>query len=298
MKKIKLATPVTWQGIDEKEQLSYSDSIISLGSCFSQRIGDWLAEHSFNVCSNPFGTLYNPISLARAIEILCDEDRFFSKEDLVQHNNLWHSFMHYSYYSGQEPEQVLDKINTDLKRGRQVLLSGNWLLLTLGSSYIYRYRKSGEVVANCHKIPDKEFEHSRLSMEEAYERLSGALENLFSQNEKLRLIVTVSPIRYLRYSATENSRSKASLLLLADRIEKQFPSRVSYFPAYEIMMDELRDYRFYADDLIHPTSLAVEIIRQHLLEGWLRKDQWDLLKAEVKRVKQAAHREILPNLSR
>ncbi len=293
MKAIKMTTPVVWKGTPCGAKLSYENRLLSLGSCFSERIGTWLQERSFQVCVNPFGTLYNPLSLAKALDLLVSREEAWGEEDLIYHQERWHSFMHYSRYSSRDKEEALGRINEDFQRGKEALQNADWLLLTLGSAYVYEYRASGQVVANCHKIPEKEFEHRMLSLEESLEAMQGVLEQVFDKNPKLKVVLSVSPIRYLRYSAAENSCSKAVLLLLARALEQSFPNRISYFPSYEIMMDELRDYRFYADDLIHPSSLALKIIRQKLLDSWLQQSDWEILERENKRFLQSQHIQLI-----
>lgn len=225
---------------------------------------------------------------------MSNRDFAFSEECLFAYQGKWHSFMHHSRYSCNDRQETLVRINKDLATGRDHLLNGSWLLLTLGSSYVYRYEKSGEVVANCHKLPEREFKHTRITAQEALKELTQALSVVKQQNPRLKVLITVSPIRYLRYSAQENSRSKAELLLTAGALTQGKMENVHYFPAYEMMMDELRDYRYYADDLIHPSNLAVEIIRQRLLEGWLAPSEIPHLTQIEKQIRQGKHRSIMP----
>ena len=164
---------------------------------------------------------------------------------------------------------------------------------TLGTSFYYELRETGEVVANCHKCPAGDFRQLRLSAEQSTQALLEALTPILQQNEQLRLLITVSPIRYRSYGAVENMRSKADLLRTAEQIEGAFPSRAYYFPAFEIMLDELRDYRFYARDLVHPSELAIDLIRQKLLAGWLHPDENPHVREAEKNFRRSQHRPLL-----
>lgn len=290
MKMPHLSTPVVGQVFSEEQRLHYGERILSLGSCFSERIGSWLFRRGFDAVVNPFGTLYNPVSIAQALECLMQEDYFFTEADLFEYQGKYHSFMHHSRYSCSTKEDTLANITQDLHRGRKYLLEGHWLLITLGSAFLYTHKERGEVVANCHKLPEHLFSHTKGGRDLFVQRLQPLLATLLKRNSALQIILTVSPIRYLRYGAQANQRSKAELILTAEQLEQLFPEKVHYFPAYEIMMDELRDYRFYADDMLHPTDLAVDIIRQRLLEGWLASSEWEPLSWAQKLFQRVQHR--------
>lgn len=291
MKTITLSTSVVWRGIAPERRLHYGEKILSLGSCFSERIGSWLFRHGFDAMVNPFGTLYNPISIAQALEYLAEGACSFDPSTLLfEHQGKYHSFMHHSRYSRPTWEETWQGIEEDLQRGKQQLREGRWLLLTLGSAFLYTHKELGCVVANCHKLPEQHFTHTKGTKELFIAHLAPIIEQLLAHNEALEIILTVSPIRYLRYGAPESQRSKAELLLTAEALEERFKGRVHYFPAYEIMMDELRDYRYYAEDMIHPTDLAVEIIRQRLLTGWLSPSEEEALRTAEKLAQRALHR--------
>lgn len=292
MKAIALSTPVTWSGITETRRLRYGEKILSLGSCFSERIGSWLFQRGFDTVVNPFGTLYNPISIAQALESLAEGQGAFDPNMLFEHQGKYHSFMHHSRYSRATREEALKCIEEDLQRGREQLLQGRWLLLTLGSSFLYTHKELQSVVANCHKLPEHHFTHTKGDKSLFVARLQPIIATLLERNRELEILLTVSPIRYLRYGAAASQRSKAELLLTAEALEELFKGRVHYFPAYEIMMDELRDYRYYAEDMIHPTELAVEVIRQRLLNGWLSASEQEPLQVAEKLFQRTQHRAI------
>lgn len=231
-----------------------------LGSCFTENIGGIMQSLEFDTDINPFGILYNPVSIARGLERLLS-GKLYTPEELFQHNGLWHSFMHHGRFSGKDPVMTLHGINQRLHQSSQYLLKADFLIITLGTAWIYEFRHSGEVVANCHKVPSQEFRRFRLTIGEVTDGLKQALELLFQNNPKIRVIFTVSPIRHTNDGAVENQRSKATLLLAADALVRGFgPDRCAYFPSYELVMDELRDYRFYAADMVHLSDVAIQFI--------------------------------------
>lgn len=286
-------TEVTWQGPPLEGRARYEHRMISLGSCFSDNIGRWLSDLGFQISVNPFGTLYNPLSLTKALFLLSNSSFKFSEEDLFYDGSHYRSFMHHSRYAHQDSREALEQMNRDLQKGREHLLHGEWLFLTLGTSYYYRLLETGAVVANCHKLPAQKFQKECLKSTESTQALSDILASLLLQNPRLRIIITVSPIRYLSYGATDNMRSKAILLQTAGYLEQTFPEHIYYFPAFEMMMDELRDYRFYAQDLIHPSDLAIELIREKLLQGWLHPDEEKELLERSNALRKKRHRILL-----
>lgn len=271
------------KGID----ISYQDSTVSLGSCFADNMGNKLKEGKFNVCANPFGIIYNPTSIVQALNSIID-NRLFNEADLFYHNGLWHSWMHHGSYSHHEKTRCLDLINSSLQEAHLVLKKSKVLILTLGSAYVYKYHKGGNTVANCHKVPNGEFEKSRLSLE----TISNGLENVFTKlkafNPDIEIIITVSPIRHIRDGIIENQRSK-SILLLASEVLCQ-SSFVSYFPSYELIMDELRDYRFYEEDMIHPNKVAVNYIWERFMETYFSDNTADFYTRILKLVRGYQHK--------
>ena len=254
---MKLTTPVDLPLT--QFEVGYQDNFMLLGSCFAQNMGELLAGAGFRCDLNPFGTLYNPLSIVTALTQI-EEGRTYSENDLICYGGQWHSFMHHSSFSSPDPAQCLLDINRRLSAAHEHLGGCTLLVLTLGSAYVYRYRATGEVVGNCHKLPEAQFTRTLLSVEETVAPLSLFLNHLFTLHLQLRVLFTVSPIRHLRDGLTGNQLSKSTLLLAAERLTRQYPGRCFYFPAYEIMMDELRDYRFYDRDLLHPSPVAVEYI--------------------------------------
>ena len=258
-----------------------------LGSCFAENIGARLESERFNVDINPFGTLYNPSSIAEALRMLANHKEF-NLCDLFEHEGAFHSFSHHSRFSSTSANDCLEKINSRIYKSSTLLKSATILVITFGTSFVYRLKGDGRIVANCHKLPERMFERERLSTDEIVTDWMRLLDELWAVNGDLKIIFTVSPIRHWRDGAHENQLSKATLLLALDELQKHYPNRIGYFPAYEIMMDELRDYRFYADDMIHPSPLAIDYIWQKFSDCFLSKETKNLLTewSEIKKALQ------------
>lgn len=242
-------------------EVGHEHSILLMGSCFAENIGRRLTENKFVCDTNPFGVLYNPLSIAKALRQVMDGQLY--QEDapeLFEYGGLWHSWMHHSAFSAPSREECLSYINGRLAGAHAFLPTAHRVLITFGTAYVYRHRERGMMVGNCHKLPERTFIRERLTPDEIVEEYTALIGELAEVNPDVHILFTVSPIRHLRDGLHANQLSKATLLLAIDRLCQLMPERCSYFPAYEIMMDELRDYRFYADDMMHPTPLAVEHI--------------------------------------
>jgi len=241
-------------------QTGYQTPNIFMGSCFTEHIGGKMDALKYPVDINPFGILYNPLSIANGLRIILEE-KLFTKDDLINFNGLWHSFYHHGRFSSPDANKALDNINQRIASSAQYLKNAKFLFLTFGTSRIYEYKASGAVVANCHKIPEKEFRRFRLTPLEITDEYRELLPELWKVNPDIKVIFTVSPIRHIKDGIIENQRSKATLLLAAEKIIQGFGTGLcNYFPAYEIMMDELRDYRYYEEDMIHLSPSAINHI--------------------------------------
>ncbi|MDR3704780.1 MAG: GSCFA domain-containing protein [Paludibacteraceae bacterium] len=238
--------------------IQHKQKLVMMGSCFTENIGERLQNAKFSVDLNPFGILYNPFSIRQSIARLIQPEPFSEKE-LFQYEGRWHSFMHHSRFSDTDLDSCLQGLNTRLEQSAKQLQSADYLLITFGTAWVYELVQTGQVVSNCHKLPEKTFNRRRLTVDEIVQVYQPLISALLAQNAKLKLIFTVSPIRHWKDGAHENNVSKSILLLAIDALQKQFES-VSYFPAYELMMDELRDYRFYTDDMLHPNKTAIDYI--------------------------------------
>lgn len=238
--------------------ISHGDRILPLGSCFSEHIAKLLDRTLFHVVPNPFGTSYNPVSLSEQIHRI-RLGKSYQAEDLNHHDGTYFSFSHYTAFSDPDPEPALHRMNEALRGAHESLPKTRLLMLTLGTAHAWKNRSLDKIVNNCHRVPGKEFDRVLLSVETITKQLGAALDSLTGEFPQLQVLLTVSPVRHLRDGAVANQRSKAILLVAAHELAKTFES-VSYFPSYELMMDDLRDYRFYTEDMLHPTDQAVDYI--------------------------------------
>ncbi|HOG36022.1 MAG TPA: GSCFA domain-containing protein [Paludibacteraceae bacterium] len=266
--------------------MDYEQHFLLLGSCFAETIGRKLLEYRFTGDVNPFGVLYNPFSIADVLERL-SENRPFVASELFNYDGWWHSWAHHGSFSAKTQEQALANINTTYLVAAERFEQTDVLILTFGSAWVYEH--DGSVVANCHKVPEREFTRRRLSVDEIVERYTVLLSRLLKNRPYLRIVFSVSPIRYLRNGATENQTSKSILLLATEALCRQFEAAI-YFPSYEIVLDELRDYRFFADDMIHPSSMAVEYVWERFCTAFFTEKTLELLPQVAKINKALQHR--------
>lgn len=278
---------------DSSFKFSYQDQILTLGSCFAENIGTKLQSAYFLSFINPFGVLYNPMSVGQGIRYLLS-DKEFTADDLFQSGSLWNSFAHSSAFSATSAEETLQKINSRLLAARNFLTETNVIMITLGTAWIFENIESGKIVANCHKLPANRFNRRRLSVDEIVDEFSEVVELLLKQNPQLKFVFTVSPIRHWKDGANENTVSKSTLHLAVNELVNQFEP-VEYFPAYEIMMDELRDYRFYATDMLHPSEQAIDYIWKRFSEIYFSSETL-VLKKELEQLRSDInHRPLHPD---
>lgn len=247
--------PVPKSDID----IHHSTKMMLFGSCFSENIGGLLAENKFDVDINPFGILYNPLSVSSAIRRLLQNESF-SESDLVFRDGLYHSFMHHGSFSHPDKQFCLKRIQERFSTAATRIRQTSVFLITFGTAYVYRLGETGEIAGNCHKFPSEIFERFRLSVNDIVTEWSEIIARLYTINPTVKIIFTVSPIRHWSDGAHENQVSKSILHVAIDKLVETFGKNIFYFPAYEIVMDELRDYRFYAEDMIHPSPLAVHYL--------------------------------------
>ena len=276
-------------------KIGYGDKILLLGSCFADNIGEKFEEHYFQTTINPFGTLYNPASIAKAV---LDMGYGSSGMGLVEHNGLWHSMMHHGSYSGVDKEEVIARCEESRIQMREALQQASVVIVTFGTAWVYEYE--GEVVANCHKLPANRFVRRRLTVDEIVDMWQPIIASMPDKH----WIFTVSPIRHIKDGLHENQVSKAILLQAVDRLMAQQASRTSstsstsctsYFPSYEIMLDELRDYRFYAEDMVHPSAVAVDYIWQRFVETYMTTDTQQEMRVLHKLWRDRHHRFLHPD---
>ncbi len=274
-------------------QIEHQSGVLCMGSCFAEHIAKRLKSYKFRTFLNPFGIVYNPMSITRGFDFLLENEKIFDENDLFQHLDGWHSFQHHGSFSHPEKEVALNQINSRLNEARLFFKNAQYLILTLGTANVFVHKKSGEVVTNCHKVPQQEFIKKELSVEEMVILMSDVLQKINNAFPNLKIITTVSPVRHIRDGLVENQVSKSKLLLTLHQVSKQY-AHVSYFPSYEIMMDDLRDYRFYKKDMIHPNELAVDYIWGFFSKTFF-PEKTIALNARVEKINMAvAHRPFHP----
>lgn len=268
--------------------INYGDKILFLGSCFAQEIGSVMQNMGFECVVNPFGVLYNPASIASSLERLASGIPF-CKEDIIQNGDVYKSIFHSSDYADMNEEGLLREINNSLKVNSAFFRESDVVALTLGTTWLYKLKSGGRIVANCHKLPANDFVRESLTVEECL----SLLEPVISKYSDKRWVISVSPVRHFKDGAHENQLSKARLLLAADTLTRRY-SNVCYFSSYEIVMDELRDYRFYAADLIHLSREATDYIWQRFADFILGEKSKELLKDYKRLFEMKSHRPLFP----
>ncbi|MDR2498751.1 MAG: GSCFA domain-containing protein [Tannerellaceae bacterium] len=239
--------------------LGYRDRLLLMGSCFAVEIGQRMAAGGLDALINPFGILYNPLSIAIALRRLMHPKPYVAA-DLFYHNEQFHSFDHHGGFSRHDLPEALAFVNSKLSEGAERLSLASYIVVSWGNTALFRCADDDRVAGNCHKLPARHFRRERLGVEDIVSCWRALVKDLKEMKPDARLILTVSPVRYLGDGARQNSLSKSAMLIAAEELEREFGEHISYFPAYELMIDELRDYRFYAPDMLHPSSQAVDYI--------------------------------------
>lgn len=273
--------------------ITHETPAIMIGSCFSDNIGNILTRKKFNILKNPLGVLYNPASISDAITRSI-KNISVEKEKLIFNKGLWHSYDFHGSFSHHDPDIVVSEANQCIKNTHDFLKQAGVLFVTFGTAWVYRLSESGEIVANCHKLPSSHFTRKRLSVDAIIRNWNEKIEQLKSFNNKLKVVFTVSPVKHLKDGAHENQLSKSTLLLAIDELIKQNPENISYFPSYEIVNDELRDYRFYAEDMAHLSETAVQIIYERFEKTFFSSSTIQL-SGEIEKVNKAASHRVLHN---
>lgn len=276
--------------------ISHQSKIVLMGSCFSENIGGKLKGSKFQVIVNPFGILYNPISIYNALDRLLT-NKSFTEKDFTHYNNRYHSLMHHGSFSKFDLSEAVENVNSEFNVASEQLKGSDVLLITFGTSYVFRWNESEEVVGNCHKIPADKFTRERLSIEDVFSAWKALINKIIGQNPSIKVIFTVSPIRHFKDGAHENQLSKAILHLSIDKLMHEFPENTFYFPAYEILLDQLRDYRFYTDDMLHPSSLAQNFIWNKFSETYF-SDKTQMIIAEWHKISQALSHKVYDSNSK
>ncbi len=272
------------------EKIRYGTPLLMLGSCFAENMGNRLQQFKFDIVLNPSGIVYHPMPAAHNLERIIAGIPYTISE-LQQHNELWCSFDHHGRFSHPDSSICLKQINAELRRAHEQLRISEWLFVTFGTAWAYRRKIDGHIVSNCHKFPASDFERIRFDVDEIYATWTKTITKLRQFNPAIKVVFTVSPIRHLRDGAHENQLSKSVLLLAVERLNRDLEN-TDYFPAYEIVLDELRDYRFYDEDMSHPNAVATNYIWQRFSESYITEEALQTMKQVEDVVKAAAHRPI------
>ena len=258
-----------------KNLIDYQSNVLLLGSCFSENIGNQLNYFKFQSTQNPFGILFHPKAIENLITNTSNK-KVYSSDDLIYQNEIWHSFDAHSSLSSASENELLNKLNVAISLTNKKIKEASHIVITLGTSWVYRYIETDTIVANCHKIPQKKFLKELLSVSEISESLARSISLIKSMNSDAAVIFTISPVRHLKDGFIENTQSKSHLIAAIHTLVNE--QDVSYFPSYEIMMDELRDYRFYAEDMIHPNKTAINYIWRKFIDTWFSEETKSIMK--------------------
>jgi len=284
---MKFRTEVDIQSSQQKIEIE--DKIFSIGSCFASEMSDLFQKGQLQTVNNPFGTIFNPFSINNSIKRLHDSE-FYYEDDLISYHDEFISLDHHTSFDTRYVHQTLDKINSKIEEGNRFLQESNWVIITYGTSFIYEFEPKKKLVANCHKIPQKFFEKRLLTHQELTDSIYDTIINLHDIcPENVQILFTVSPVRHTKDGMIENQLSKSKLITSIHEVSSQFEN-CRYLPVYEILMDDLRDYRFYKEDLIHPNSQAVNYIFEKFGEAYFSPETKDFIKENFKINRALEHR--------
>ncbi|HRI33692.1 MAG TPA: GSCFA domain-containing protein [Saprospiraceae bacterium] len=269
-------------------EINHAHKIFCIGSCFAEHMFHKFQKSQFQVTSSPFGIVFNSLSIARQLTAILDQELIL-EEDLVYFDHLYHSMLHHSTSSNHDPKIMLHELNKHLVQSNAALIESDFVLITLGTSFYYRLKDSGKIVSNCHRLPQELFTKEQASTDEMVDGFYQLITRLLELDNNKKIILTVSPVRYLRDGFIQNARSKAALLLCCEALEKRLDN-VFYFPSYELLMDDLRDYRFTQEDMVHPTSQTIDYIWNYF-EQMFFNDRTRLINLKIERLnKKLYHR--------
>ena len=277
---------------ESRHKLDYETPSLWMGSCFTGNIGCRLKQLKFPTEVNPFGVIYNPESIRNSLSFLL-EKRLFTEKDLHSGNDLWYSFYHHSTYSHPDRKICLQKINESIEKASRLLKNARFLFITFGTARVYQLKETGEIVSNCHKLPHKMFRHILMDVDKIFSSYKMLIEKLQEFNPELKLVFTLSPVRHWKDGATGNQVSKSTLMLAIAKLTGIFDN-VTYFPAYEIVMDELRDYRFYEEDMLHINKQGVDYIWEKFMNSFLAPHTQSLVKDITAIIQGVGHRPFNP----
>lgn len=272
-----------------EQTIRYGDGLLYLGSCFANEVGNICKGLGFNALVNPFGVLYNPASIAQSVRRLAIGKPFDHDEVIQVGEGFYCTFSHNTAFWNPSETALLEQVNKNLNKAHEHFLESKWVVVSLGTSWVFRCKENGQVVSNCHKLPANLFERQFLSVEQSAQSLS----EIAGQHPEKQFIFTVSPLRHLKDGLHENQLSKAALLLAVNQVCMQFDN-AHYFPAYEILLDELRDYRFYKEDMVHPTEQAVHYLWERFADFAINPIEKPAMKAAAELKQMLQHRPMFP----
>ncbi len=259
--------------LKHSKPIDYDSKIVLFGSCFAENMGEKFEYFKFQNAVNPFGIIFNPISIENLIERAINQ-REFTEKDVFFHNEKWQCFEVHSQFSNENKDDLLIELNQQIKSTYQQLTEATHIIITYGTSWVYRNKSSKEVVANCHKVPQNQFDKELLSTEIIEKSIQNTINLIAKINPNCNIIFTVSPVRHIKDGFVENQVSKSHLISSIYKTINHQPSTANYFPSYEIMMDELRDYRFYAYDMLHPSEQAIDYIWIKFFENYVDEKEF------------------------
>jgi len=274
--------------------IDYNSKIVSLGSCFAENMGHKFQYFKFQSETNPFGIIFNPISIEKIIERIV-EQKLFAEKDVFFHNERWHCFEVHSDLSHSNKEELVKNLNQTLVETKKQLQDATHIIITYGTSWVYRNIEQNTIVANCHKVPQKQFSKELLSVEIIEKSIQNTIHLIERLNPNCSIIFTISPVRHIKDGFIENQLSKSHLFTALHKANSQKPKAKSYFPSYEIMMDELRDYRFYAEDMLHPNQTAIDYIWERFSESCIAENSFQTMKEVLEIQKGLNHRSFNPD---
>lgn len=281
------------------KKIQLGEKVFLIGSCFTDHISKKLSTYKFDVLDNPNGILFNPVSIGKAIDTYI-EKKEYKESDLFFYNDLWSSWDHHGQFSHPDIDTTLREINNAVNNAHYFLKTANWVIITLGSAWIYKIKneylnsKAGQVAANCHKVPQQHFEHTLMAYDEVNKSIKNIIQKINQFNPSANIVLTISPVRHHREGLVENNRSKALLISAVNEAIKE-KDNIFYFPSYELIIDDLRDYRFYAEDMVHPNYQATQYVWGKFTHAFM--DEQTLIDMEeIKKIVNAKnHKPLHPN---
>lgn len=276
--------------------IDYNSKVLSVGSCFAENMADKFDYFKFQNVINPFGIIFNPVSIEKLFRRVCELD-FYQEKDVFFHNERWHSYEVHSDLSNSDRQELLETLNKAITETNKKLKEATHIIITYGTSWIYKNLEREEIVANCHKVPQKQFSKELLSAEVIQKSIQNTIDLIQTLNPDINFIFTVSPVRHIKDGFVENQLSKSHLFTALHQVLKTHNSQLithNYFPSYEIMMDELRDYRFYTEDMLHPNQIAIDYIWKLFSENYVSENSISIMQEVDEIQKSLRHRSFNP----